>query len=158
MEGQFLASVGTKGKGPLQFERPVSIMVHPNGQVLISEAHSNRIQVLNQDLTFSHSFTTRGSPRGKGQGHFGMAVDSQGIVYVTDREMAVSRSSPFLASTWDSLVVWVSGKETSTLRAVLQLMTKITCISVSQSFKEYQYSPVRENLSGTFMWLVKRKS
>ena len=85
MEGQFLASVGTKGKGPLQFEDPWFIMVHPNGKVLVSEADSNRIQVLNQDLTFSHSFTTRGSPRGRFQGHFGMAVDSQGIVYVTDQ-------------------------------------------------------------------------
>ena len=45
MEGQFLASVGTQGKGPLQFEFPVSVIVHPNGQV-ISEADSNRIQVL----------------------------------------------------------------------------------------------------------------
>ena len=63
----------------------MSIIVHPNGQVVISEANTNRIQVLNQYLTFSHSFTTHGSPRGRDEGHFGMAVDSQGIVYVTDR-------------------------------------------------------------------------
>ena len=85
MEGQFLASVGTKGKGPLQFEFPMSIAIHPKGQVIISEANSNRIEVLNQDFTFSHSFTSRGSTRGRYERHYGMAVDSQGIVYVTDR-------------------------------------------------------------------------
>ena len=51
--------------------------------MLVTEADSNRIQVLNQDLTFSYSFATWGPQRGEGEGHFGMAVDSQGVVYVT---------------------------------------------------------------------------
>ena len=79
MEGQFLALVRSKGNGPLQFESPNSIIIHPNGQELVSERNSNRIQVLNCNLTFSHSFATRGSPQGIGEGHYGMAVDSQGI-------------------------------------------------------------------------------
>ena len=32
MDGQFLASVGTKGKLPLQFDFPLSILVHPMGK------------------------------------------------------------------------------------------------------------------------------
>ena len=77
--------MGAKRNGPLQFEFPVFIMVHPNGKVLVSERDSNCTQVLNQDLAFSRSLTTRGSPRGIVYGYFGMAVDSQGVIYATDR-------------------------------------------------------------------------
>ena len=94
MNGQFLASLGSKGKEPLEFEYPASILVHPKGQVLVSEGSSGRIQVLNRNLTFSHSFTTHGPPRGEGQGHFGMAVDSQGVVYITDpRDCCIQKFS-----------------------------------------------------------------
>ena len=34
-EGQFLSSVRTKGKNSLQFEFPISLLAHPNGQVLV---------------------------------------------------------------------------------------------------------------------------
>ena len=47
---------------PLQFEFIASIVIHPNGQLLISGADGTH-------LTFSHSFTTHGPPRGKGAGH-----------------------------------------------------------------------------------------
>ena len=47
------------------------------GQVLVSESHNNRIQVLIQDLTFSHSFTTiQRPPQAEGEGHYYIAVDS----------------------------------------------------------------------------------
>ena len=84
MEGQFRALVGAKRNGLLQFEFPVFTMVHPNGKVLVSERDSNRTQVLNQDLAFSHSRTTCGSPREIGHGYFGMVVDSQSVSYATD--------------------------------------------------------------------------
>ena len=68
VHGQFLTSVGTEGKGPLQFEFPLAILVHPNGQVLVSGKDGNRIQALNQDLTFSHSIHVCGPPRGVVEG------------------------------------------------------------------------------------------
>ena len=86
MEGQFPASVVRKGKGPVQFQPQTSIIIHLNGQELISYDTTNHIQVINEDLvlTFSHPFTTHGPPWGVGEGHYDMAVDSHGIVYVTD--------------------------------------------------------------------------
>ena len=77
MEGHALVC-----KGPLQFKHQTSIVIHPKGQVLVSEESSNCIQVLDQDLTSSHSFSSQGPSKGKSQGHHDMAVDSQGIIYI----------------------------------------------------------------------------
>ena len=46
--------------------------------------NDNHIQVLNQDLTFSHSITTYRSTQAKSTAIHNMAVDSQGVAYVTD--------------------------------------------------------------------------
>ena len=57
MDGDCIASVGEKGSGPLQFNDPEGIAISPiTGQVYIADWHNHRIQVLNPDLTFSHSF------------------------------------------------------------------------------------------------------
>ena len=47
--------------------------------------HGNhRIQVLNPDLTFSHSFGMKGSANGQFNNPRDIAIDSQGLVYVAD--------------------------------------------------------------------------
>ena len=48
------------------------------------EFGNDRVQVLNADLTFSHMFGSRGSGQGQFQYSHGIAVDSQGLVYVAD--------------------------------------------------------------------------
>ena len=57
MDGDCIASIGKKGSGPLQFNYPAGIAISPiTGQVYINDWANHRIQVLNPDLTFSHSF------------------------------------------------------------------------------------------------------
>ena len=60
-EGNYLQSVGSSksGNGPLQFHYPKGIAT--TGQIFIADTCNHRIQVLNNDLTYSHSFGTKGS-------------------------------------------------------------------------------------------------
>ena len=54
------------------------------GQVYIADLHNHCIQVLNPDLTFSHSFGKGESANGQFIEPVDIAIDSQGSVYVTD--------------------------------------------------------------------------
>ena len=71
--GQFLTAVGTGGSGPLQFAYPRDIAI--SDKVYVVDYGNHRIQVLNSDLTFSHTFGKKGS--GKGQFQW-LACDSTG--------------------------------------------------------------------------------
>ena len=84
-DGDCLKSVGSRsrGSGQLEFDRPFGITVHPNtGQIFVAEHGNNRIQVLNDDLTFSHMITLHGDkqlniPRD-------VALDNDGYLYIAD--------------------------------------------------------------------------
>ena len=82
--GQFLTAVGTEGSGPLQFTNPSDIAI--SDKVYVAEGSNRRIQVLNPDLTFSHTFGKKGSGNGQFQYPHYIACDSTGKVYVTDRD------------------------------------------------------------------------
>ena len=85
MDGDLVALVGEKGSVPLQFYLPEGIAISPiTGQVYIADTGNHRIQVLNPDLTFSHSFGRRGSANGRFNHPCDIAIDSQGLVYVAD--------------------------------------------------------------------------
>uniref|UniRef100_A0A1X7T212 Uncharacterized protein n=1 Tax=Amphimedon queenslandica TaxID=400682 RepID=A0A1X7T212_AMPQE len=85
MDGYLIASVGEEGSGPLQFSSPSGMAISPiTGQIYIVDNNNNRIQVLNPDLTFSHSFGSDGSANGQLQCPYDIAIDSQGLVYVPD--------------------------------------------------------------------------
>uniref|UniRef100_A0A1X7TR12 RING-type domain-containing protein n=2 Tax=Amphimedon queenslandica TaxID=400682 RepID=A0A1X7TR12_AMPQE len=86
MDGYLIASAGEEGSGPLQFNDPRGIAISPiTGQVYIADTNNHRVQVLNPDLTFSHSFGSGGSANGQFQSPYDIAIDSQGLVYVTDQ-------------------------------------------------------------------------
>ena len=85
MDGDRVASVGKKGSGRLQFNCPDGIVISPlTGQVYTAYSFNHRIQVLNPDLTFSHSFGKKGSANGQFNEPSDITIDSQGLVYVTD--------------------------------------------------------------------------
>uniref|UniRef100_A0A1X7TKS3 RING-type domain-containing protein n=1 Tax=Amphimedon queenslandica TaxID=400682 RepID=A0A1X7TKS3_AMPQE len=87
MDGYLIASVGKDGSRPLQFKSPPAVSISPiTGQAYIADRKNNRIQVLNPDLTFSHSFGCCGSANGHFKYPNDIAIDSQGLVYVTDFE------------------------------------------------------------------------
>ena len=96
MDGYCIASSGERGSGPLQFNAPAGIAISPiTGQVYIADHVNDRIQVLNPDLTFSHSFGKRGSANGHFKYQRDVAIDSQGLVYVADtNNQRIQKFSP----------------------------------------------------------------
>uniref|UniRef100_A0A1X7TB96 SMP-30/Gluconolactonase/LRE-like region domain-containing protein n=1 Tax=Amphimedon queenslandica TaxID=400682 RepID=A0A1X7TB96_AMPQE len=83
LNGQFTASVGEEGSGPLQFNTPDCIAFSPiTRQVYISDSNNHHIQDLNPDLTFSHSFGSKGSANGRFQSPRDIAIDNQGTSFL----------------------------------------------------------------------------
>ena len=86
-DGVRVKSVGsnTSGSGQLQFDNPKGITVHPTtGEVFVADCSNNRIQVFNNDLTFSHSI-----PR-KHDKHFlsprDVALDKKANLYAVQND------------------------------------------------------------------------
>ena len=85
MDGDHVASVGLSGSGRRQFNAPDSIAISPiTEQVYFADNGNHCIQVLNPNLTFSHSFGKIGSANGQFTNPCDIAIDSQGLVYITD--------------------------------------------------------------------------
>ena len=80
-----MKSVGSSktGNGALQFSNPIGITVHPTtGQIFIADTHNHRIQVLNNDLTYSHSFGKKGSSSEQFNLPYDATFDNEGYLYV----------------------------------------------------------------------------
>ncbi len=93
-EGVFLRQWGSKGSGAGQFLRPVGIAVNAEGHVYVADTYNYRIQVFANDGTFLRSWGSKGTAPGQfhdpealdgtGPGPDGIAVDRNGVVYVSD--------------------------------------------------------------------------
>ena len=86
-EGDCVKSVGSSenGNGPLQFCTPIGITVHPTtGQIFIADTFNDRIQVLNKDLTYTHSFGKKGSSQEQFIFPFDVTFDNEGYLYVAE--------------------------------------------------------------------------
>ena len=85
MDGECITSVGKRNSGPLEFNYPHGITISPiTGHIYIADHDNHRIQVLNPDLTFSHTFGTKGLAEGHFNNPVDVAIDRQGLVYVAD--------------------------------------------------------------------------
>ena len=87
-EGHCVKSVGSseKGNGPLQFNTPIGITVHPTtGQIFIADNNNHRIQVLNKDLTYSYIFGKKGSSPEQFNQPWDVTFDNEGHLYVADQ-------------------------------------------------------------------------
>ena len=83
-DGVCVKSVGSSesGSGRLQFNTPVGITVHPTtGQIFVADCNNHRIQVFNNDLTFSHT-TQSGNKSFKLP--LDVALDNEGYLYVAE--------------------------------------------------------------------------
>ena len=86
LEGQFIASVGSKGSGRLQFRTPFAIAYNDtNNKVYVCDTYNQRITILNLDLTFHGSFGSEGSETGQFNLPEGISVVNRGNVLVADR-------------------------------------------------------------------------
>ena len=86
-EGDYVKSVGSSetGNGPLQFNTPVGITVHPTtGQIFIADTYNHRIQVFDKDLIYSHSFGKKGSSSEQFEYPWDVTFDNEGYLYVAD--------------------------------------------------------------------------
>ena len=84
-EGEFITTVGTKGDGPLQFNYPTNIRIHPQtGNMYICDQYNHRVQIVKEDFSFVGSFGKEGNQEGDLLYPTDLAFDSIGNVYVSD--------------------------------------------------------------------------
>ena len=78
LDGKFMASAGTRGSGQLEFNTPWGIATNDK-KVYVCDKYNNRVQVLNEDLTYHSSF-------GLGQLQLpnDIAIDSSGKIFIAD--------------------------------------------------------------------------
>ncbi len=76
-EGQFLTSVGTGGNAQFSQSRGITFNA-TNDKVYVAGNYNDGVQVLNSDLTFSHSFGKEGSGKGQFKNPQDMACDRTG--------------------------------------------------------------------------------
>ena len=84
LEGEVIASVGTKGTGELQFNRLMGLCLTRDGLLLVAEYRNNRVQVLGSDLSFIRFISCLSTVRG-------VSVDDNGNIHaaVSDRGVRV---------------------------------------------------------------------
>ena len=57
LNGKFISIIGRQGKGELEFDSPFGLTINEsNGDIYICDRYNNRIQILNQDLSFKSQF------------------------------------------------------------------------------------------------------
>jgi DNA-binding beta-propeller fold protein YncE len=83
-QGNFIKSIGERGKENGQFNYPTSIWIDSLGLVYIVDALNYRIQIFDSEGNFISKF----GENGNGTGYFsrpkGIATDSEGNIYVVD--------------------------------------------------------------------------
>ena len=84
-DGKSVKCFGTYSNRPLEY--PLGIAVHPKSKkIYVAEFGNNRVQILNDDLTFCSTFGSKGSDNGQFLGIFDISFDSAGHVYITDTD------------------------------------------------------------------------
>ncbi len=85
--GEFLASVGGKGKNVSQFKKPLGVCIDViSRKLFVSDTGNHRIQAFNSDLSFSHAFGKKGSGPGRFNHPSGVSVSLNSLVYVADTD------------------------------------------------------------------------
>lgn len=84
-----LGKKGIAGDGPDTFNQPSDVLVAPNGDIFVADGHgaggNNRIVKFSKDGTFLKSFGRTGTGEGELRDPHGLAMDSQGRLFVADR-------------------------------------------------------------------------
>ena len=85
MDGTFIASVGSRGSGKLQFNSPYAVAGDERGKkIYVCDTNNHRIQVLNFDLSYHSSFGSCGTGPQQFNTPEGIAIDSHQNVFVAD--------------------------------------------------------------------------
>jgi sugar lactone lactonase YvrE len=85
-----LGKAGVTGTGPDTFNAPTNTLVAPNGDIFISDGHGGdtnaRIVKFTRDGKFIKTWGSKGTAPGQFQTPHMLAMDSQGRLFVADRE------------------------------------------------------------------------
>ena len=81
--GELLKRVGKKGSGPGDFDFPQGVAV-AGDRVFMCDCFNHRVQVLTRELQPVKQFGSQGSGYGQFNGTSSIAVDSEGMLYVSD--------------------------------------------------------------------------
>jgi len=85
-----LGKPGVSGSGPDEFDQPCDVAIAPNGDIFVADSHrngkNNRIVKFSTDGRFIKEWGRKGSARGEISEPHTIALDSQGRLFVGDRE------------------------------------------------------------------------
>ncbi len=83
-EKKILPSLGSKGSGRGELNRPTFITLDKEGRLYVCDSMNFRIKVFGKDGKFSRAFGSLGNTIGNFSSPRGIAVDRDGNIYVTD--------------------------------------------------------------------------
>lgn len=84
LKGKFLYSIGKKGTGNGEFNRPTFIDVGHNGRLYVSDSMNHRVQILDENGAFIHKFGRLGQNIGSFGSPRGISLDKDNNIYVID--------------------------------------------------------------------------
>lgn len=93
-QGELLMTLGTagvRGDGPNEFDQPTDILVAPDGNLFVTNGHgmgADRVMKLTSDGDFIKAWGSSGSGPGQFNIPHALALDSQGRLFVGDRNNA----------------------------------------------------------------------
>jgi len=82
--GEYMASWGSYGDGPGEFNMPWGIHIDELGDVYVVDWRNDRVQKFTADGEFLLEFGSSGSGEGEFNRPAGIAVDAEGDIYVAD--------------------------------------------------------------------------
>jgi DNA-binding beta-propeller fold protein YncE len=85
-----LGKPGTSGSGPGLFDQPTDVVIAPDGDIFVTDSHrngkNNRVVHFSRSGTFIKEWGRKGSGNGEMSEPHTIAMDSQGRLFVGDRE------------------------------------------------------------------------
>ena len=85
-----LGKAGVAGNGPDEFNAPSAVLVAPNGDIFVADGHGRetnaRIVKFSKDGKFIKTWGKKGSAPGEFDIPHALAIDSQGRLFVGDRQ------------------------------------------------------------------------
>lgn len=85
-----LGEAGVSGTGPDQFDQPTDVLIAPDGTIFVTDSHrnglNNRVVKFSADGTYLMEWGSKGSGQGEISEPHAIAMDSQGRLFVGDRE------------------------------------------------------------------------
>lgn len=84
LKGELIGSIGKRGLGEGEFNRPTFIDVGGDGKLYVADSMNHRVQILDRDGKFIRKFGQLGDEIGCFGSPRGISIDSENNIYVSD--------------------------------------------------------------------------